>query len=49
MILVSFPVVLGGLDAVNAGFDTPMDSVVGGLSYALVPCRLRPADYSAWW
>lgn len=35
VILVSFPVVLGGLDAVNAGTGTPMDSVVGGLSYAL--------------
>ena len=27
--------VLGGLDAVNAGTGTPMDSAVGGLSYAL--------------
>lgn len=35
VIIVSFPVVLGGLDAVNAGTGTPMDSVVGGLSYAL--------------
>lgn len=35
VILVSFPVVLGGLTAVNAGTGTPADSVVGGLSYAL--------------
>jgi hypothetical protein len=35
VILVSFPVVLGGLTAVNAGTGTPVDSVVGGLSYAL--------------
>ena len=35
VILISFPVVLGGLNAVNAGTGTPVDSVVGGLSYAL--------------
>ena len=33
--LVSFPIVLGGLNAASAGTGTPVDSVVGGLSYAL--------------
>lgn len=35
VILVSFPVVLAGLNAASAGTGTPIDSVVGGLSYAL--------------
>ncbi len=35
MLLVAFPVVLGGLDAASAGTGTAADSVVGGLSYAL--------------
>lgn len=35
VLLVSFPIVLGGLNAVGAGTGTPIDSVVGGLSYAL--------------
>lgn len=35
VILVSFPIVLSGLNAVSAGTETPIDSVVGGLSYAL--------------
>ena len=35
VILISFPVVLGGLNAVNAGTGTPVDGIVGGLSYAL--------------
>ena len=35
VILVSFPIVLSGLNAVSAGTQTPIDSVVGGLSYAL--------------
>jgi hypothetical protein len=35
VLLVSFPIVLGGLNAVSAGTGTPIDSVVGGLSYAL--------------
>ena len=35
VILVSFPIVLSGLNAVSAGTGTPADSVVGGLSYAL--------------
>jgi len=34
VLLVSFPVVLGGLDAASAGAPV-IDSVVGGLSYAL--------------
>ncbi|MBQ3266822.1 MAG: conjugal transfer protein TrbL [Atopobiaceae bacterium] len=34
VLLVSFPVVLGGLDAASAGVPV-VDSVVGGLSYAL--------------
>ena len=33
--LVAFPVVLGGLNAASAGTGTPIDSLVGGLSYAL--------------
>lgn len=35
VVLVSFPIVLGGLNAAFAGTGTPVDSVVGGLSYAL--------------
>ena len=35
VILVSFPIVLAGLNAISAGTGTPVDSVVGGLSYAL--------------
>ena len=35
VLLVSFPVVLGGLNAASAGTGTPADSIVGGLSYAL--------------
>lgn len=35
VVLVSFPIVLGGLNAASAGTGTPVDSVVGGLSYAL--------------
>ncbi len=35
VLLVSFPIVLGGLNAASAGTGTPVDSVVGGLSYAL--------------
>lgn len=35
VLLVSFPIVLGGLNAATAGTGTPIDSVVGGLSYAL--------------
>ena len=35
VILVSFPIVLAGLNAVSAGTGTAIDSVVGGLSYAL--------------
>ena len=35
VILVSFPIVLAGLNAVSAGTGTPVDGVVGGLSYAL--------------
>ena len=34
VLLVSFPIVLGGLDAATAGVPA-VDSVVGGLSYAL--------------
>ena len=35
ILLISFPIVLGSLVAVNPGTSTPMDSVVGGLTYAL--------------
>lgn len=35
VLLVSFPIVLGGLNAVNPGTTTPVDNIVGGLSYAL--------------
>ena len=35
VLLVAFPVVLGGLNAASAGTGTPIDSLVGGLSYAL--------------
>ncbi len=35
VLLISFPIVLGGLNAANPDTSTPIDSVVGGLSYAL--------------
>lgn len=35
VVLVAFPVVLGGLNAASAGTGTLADSVIGGLSYAL--------------
>ena len=35
VLLVSFPIVLGGLNAASPGTGTPIDAVVGGLSYAL--------------
>lgn len=35
ILLISFPVILGGLVAVDPGTSTPVDGVVGGLSYAL--------------
>ena len=35
ILLIAFPVVLGGLTAASAGTGTPIDGVVGGLSYAL--------------
>ena len=34
VLLVSFPIVLGGLNAASAGVPV-VDSIVGGLSYAL--------------
>ena len=34
VLLVSFPIVLGGLNAASAGVPV-IDSIVGGLSYAL--------------
>ncbi len=34
VLLVSFPIVLGGLDAVSAGVSV-VDSIIGGLAYAL--------------
>lgn len=35
VVLISFPIVLAGLNAVNAGTGTVLDGIVGGLSYAL--------------
>lgn len=35
VLLIAFPVVLGGLNAVHANTSTVLDSLVGGLSYAL--------------
>lgn len=35
ILLVSFPVVLGGIVAVNPGTATPIDGIVNGLTYAL--------------
>lgn len=35
VLLIAFPAVLGGLNAASAGTGTPIDSLVGGLSYAL--------------
>jgi hypothetical protein len=33
--LIAFPVVIGGLLAAAPGTGTPIDGVIGGLSYAL--------------
>lgn len=35
VLLVSFPVILGGIVAVNPGTGTPMDGIANGLTYAL--------------
>ena len=35
VLLVAFPIVLGSLNAVTPGTGTPIDSIVGGLTYAL--------------
>ena len=35
VLLVAFPIVLGSLNAVNPGTATPLDSIVGGMTYAL--------------
>ena len=35
VLLISFPIVLGGLNAASPGTGTPIDGIVGGLSYAL--------------
>lgn len=35
VLLIAFPIVLGGLNAANTGTGTPIDSIAGGLSYAL--------------
>lgn len=35
VLLISFPVVLGGIVAVNPGTGTPIDAVANGLTYAL--------------
>ena len=35
ILLISFPLILGGLVAVNPGTGTPIDSIAGGLTYAL--------------
>lgn len=35
MLLIAFPVILGGIVAVTPGTSTPIDGVVGGLTYAL--------------
>ena len=35
VLLICFPIILGGLNAATAGTGTPIDSIVGGLSYAL--------------
>lgn len=35
ILLISFPLILGGLVAVNPGTGTPIDSIANGLTYAL--------------
>ena len=35
VLLVAFPIVLGSLNAVDIGTNSPVDSIVGGLTYAL--------------
>ena len=35
VLLVSFPIVLGGLNAANPGTNTPIDGIANGLTYAL--------------
>lgn len=35
ILLISFPVILGGIVAVNPGTGTPIDAIANGLTYAL--------------
>ena len=35
VLLISFPVVLGGIVSVNPGTGTPVDTIASGLTYAL--------------
>ena len=35
ILLISFPIILGGLVSANPGTGTPIDGIVGGLTYAL--------------
>lgn len=35
VLLIAFPIVLGGLNAANPGTETPIDSIANGLTYAL--------------
>lgn len=35
VLLISFPIILGGLNAANPGTGTPIDSIANGLTYAL--------------
>lgn len=35
VLLISFPIILGGLVTANPGTGTPIDGIVGGLTYAL--------------
>lgn len=35
VLLISFPIILGGLVSANPGTGTPIDGIVGGLTYAL--------------
>ena len=35
VLLISFPIILGGLNAANPGTGTPIDGIANGLTYAL--------------
>ena len=41
VLLISFPIILGGLNAANPGTGTPIDGIANGLTYALQYLAMR--------